>query len=205
MLRRRHTAAHQLRRSFPCKDLENVFAIVEVEDHPVRCAERASHRRQYGFRNAAPVVGRRRRTGSRPHDPASTSAALEILVDASDRGRQTRVTLLRVVSPDHEPMMREGESDRARRNPSGDSAHRPRERETGANVGDVDDLFLEQLRHQALGRRIVDVRHAHRRHIVRMGDDTVRQERVERRLDTGRRAIAHHAAGHEPHHLRVGQ
>ena len=111
--------------------------------------------------------------------------------------------LFGIVPPDHQAVVRQREADGVGRNPFHHPAHRPREREARPAVGHVHDPALEQLRHQPLRRGVGHVGEAHRRHVVGVGDDAVRQQRMERRLDARRRAVAEHAAGHEPHHLGV--
>jgi hypothetical protein len=101
-------------------------------------------------------------------------------------------------------MVRQGETPGPRRNPVHHRGHGLRQREAGADVRDVDDLPGEHLAHEPFRHGVAHVRQAHGGDVVRVGDDAVREQGVERGLDARcGPAFGQHAPRHEPHHLGV--
>ena len=102
--------------------------------------------------------------------------------------------------------MRQREPHGAAGEPVRHAGHRPRQREPRAHVRHVHDLSLKQLGDQPLGRRVVQVRETHRRHVMSVYDDAVREERVQRCLDAGCGSTSvgrHRTTRHEAHHVGV--
>ena len=203
VLRRRHAPSNQLGHVTPVECREDIGAVVEVEHHALRQAQRPANHRQQQLRSTETLFGRGSGSTARA-EPAAAPGRLEIFVDPCDDPRQTLLTRFRVITPDDQPMVGKRESLRPGRDSSRQLADRPRERKAGTDVGDVHDGPLEQLRDQSLRGTVADVGQAHRGYIVRMCDHPVRKERVQRRLHAGRRPVGQHAAGHESHHLGVG-
>ena len=135
--------------------VEHVVGVVEVEDHPLRRAQRAADRRQHDLRQAraaprraGPASGRR----PAPAGRAGTSARYSSIrpTTCTSRAWHSSASSPQTTRPwcaSVRPMALEPESGPTM------PLDRPRQRKAGPDVRHVDDLALEQLAHQPLRRR----------------------------------------------------
>ena len=208
MLGRRHAATHQRGNPFGGEGRQDVVAIVAVQDHAAvrRRAEHSAHHREDELRQPAAHLRAGDRAGRRSQHRAAPSLRFEVGVDPAHDAHQARVALPRILAPHHEAVMRQREPHGAAREPVYHVGHRPRQRESRAHVRHVHDLSLKQLGDQPLGRRVVQVRETHRRYVMSVYNDAVREERVQRCLDAGCGSTSvgrHRTTRHEAHHVGV--
>ena len=107
VLRRGHAAADQRRQPLRPEGGQDVFGVVEMEDHPTPCGrpERAAHDGQHEFRAPPADLRRGDRARGCPQHGSTAPAPLEVIVDAAHDTHQARVALRRIRSPHHQAVM----------------------------------------------------------------------------------------------------